>query len=201
MSGPAPQEHSYLKVLYNFQYKTAEGREIIIKKNEPLYLLHKTNADWWQVVRTLEQRSFYVPASYVREVSKSSASSTRKNSEEDREGIFEPPQDPSYKSMPKESSNAMRNVKKWLAGAIDGRPEPPKTLYDSEAYQNSDVMDGGCGSRLKLGTADAMTKSLERDRRSGHFSDREEGRFNFTLTIFFLHSYCIKYVISCVYRA
>lgn len=174
MSVTASQEHSYLKVLFDFQYKTAEGREIIIKKNERLYLLQKTNADWWQVVRNLEQRSFYVPASYVREISKNSGSSGRKNSEEERDSIFEPPpQDPSYKSMPKESSNAMRNVKKWLASAIDVKSEPPK-IHESEALAKYE--EPGSKSRLRVGLGDAKTKSLERDRRSGHFSDREDGK-------------------------
>ena len=178
MSGQLGQEHSYLKVLFDFRYVTAEGREIIIKKNERLCLLQKTNADWWQVVRNSEQRSFYVPASYVREVSKALAGSTsRKNSEEERDAIFEPPEDPSYKSMPKESSNAMRNVKKWLAGAIESKPEPPKSLYDSEAYQKSEITEGPKSQRLKVDLVNAKTKSLERDRKAGHFSDKEEGQY------------------------
>lgn len=57
-------------VLYDFQYTAKDKREISMRKGEKLYLIEKTNKDWWQVVRQSERRSFYVPAQYVRVVSK-----------------------------------------------------------------------------------------------------------------------------------
>ncbi|XP_011306416.1 uncharacterized protein [Fopius arisanus] len=167
MSGQDLQEHSYVKVLYDFQYKTAEGREISIKKNERLYLLQKTNADWWQVVRTWEQRSFYVPATYVREISKI----TRKNSDEDRDGSFEPPDHPKYKSMPKEShSSAMKNVKKWLVSAMDTKQESSKQSFIDDSYKHN-AMDYQSRAELKVGLAAIKSKSLERDRKYGQSFD------------------------------
>ncbi|XP_063987414.1 uncharacterized protein LOC135167794 [Diachasmimorpha longicaudata] len=163
MSGQDLQEHSYVKVLYDFQYKTAEGREIAIKKNERLYLLQKTNADWWQVVRTWEQRSFYVPATYVREISKTS----RKNSDEERDSSFEPPDHPKYKSMPKEShSSAMKNVKKWLVNAMDTKQESSKHSFTDDSYKHN-AMDYQSRAELKVGLAAIKSKSLERDRKYG----------------------------------
>lgn len=159
MSGTDLQEHSFVKVLYDFHYQTTEGREIAIKKNETLYLLQKTNADWWQVVRTWEQRSFYVPATYVREMSKSS----RKNSEEDRDAAIAPLDGPKYKNMPKETSSAMKNVKKWLAGAIDSKQESSKMSYGSDDSHKHHAMDYASRAELKVGLAAIKSKSLERD--------------------------------------
>ncbi|XP_014296173.1 uncharacterized protein LOC103577890 isoform X2 [Microplitis demolitor] len=174
MSGPDLQEHSYVKVLYDFQYKTTEGREIAIKKNERLYLLQKTNADWWQVVRTWEQRSFYVPATYVREMSKNSGSNPKKTSDEDKDIAFETLDGPKYKNMPKESSSAMKNVKKWLAGAMDSKQESSsttasssslsKSLYITDDSHKHNAMDYQSRAELKVGLAAIKAKSLERDR-------------------------------------
>ncbi|KAK6624052.1 hypothetical protein RUM44_010910 [Polyplax serrata] len=59
-----------LVVLYDFRYMWKDNREISVKKGEKLYLLEKTNRDWWQVVRPSERKSFFVPAQYVELVSK-----------------------------------------------------------------------------------------------------------------------------------
>ncbi|KAK0096565.1 hypothetical protein PV326_005144 [Microctonus aethiopoides] len=160
MSGQALQEHTFVRVLYDFQYKTTEGREIAIKKNEKLYLLQKTNADWWQVVRTWEQRSFYVPATYVKEMSRTS----RKSSEEDKDTAPEPLDGPKYKNMPKETSSAMKNVRKWLAGAMDSKHESFKTQSSSDESHKHNAMDYAARAELKIGLAAIKTKSLERDR-------------------------------------
>ena len=54
-----------LVVLYDFRYMWKDNREISVKKGEKLWLLEKTNRDWWQVVRPSERKSFFVPAQYV----------------------------------------------------------------------------------------------------------------------------------------
>lgn len=61
----------HVKVLYDFDYTTKEGRRVWVKEGERLFLIKKTNSDWWQVIRTGERRPFYVPATYVEEVRKS----------------------------------------------------------------------------------------------------------------------------------
>ncbi|XP_034946127.1 uncharacterized protein [Chelonus insularis] len=158
MSGLDLEEHSYVKVLYDFQYKTAEGRDIVIKKHEKLYLLQKTNADWWQVIRNKQQRSFYVPATYVREVS---SKTSRKTSREDK--AFIPLDASKYKNMPKETSSAMKNVKKWLAGSADGKQEASKSIYVTDESHKHNAMDYATRAELKVGLAAIKTKSLERD--------------------------------------
>ena len=65
----------HLKVLYDFEYVTKDGRKVVIKEGEKLFLIKKTNSDWWQVIRSSAERPFYVPASYVEEYSWSPLSS------------------------------------------------------------------------------------------------------------------------------
>jgi len=38
-----------VRVLYNFDYTTKDGRLVSIRQAEKLHLLKRTNADWWQV--------------------------------------------------------------------------------------------------------------------------------------------------------
>ncbi|XP_046389366.1 flocculation protein FLO11-like [Ischnura elegans] len=57
-----------VQVLYDFEYTTKEGREVWMREGERLYLIKKTNPDWWQVLRNSERRPFYVPSAYVEEV-------------------------------------------------------------------------------------------------------------------------------------
>ncbi|XP_066997217.2 rho GTPase-activating protein 12 isoform X2 [Anabrus simplex] len=61
----------HLRVVYDFEYDTKDKRKIQIVRGEKLFLLNKTNADWWQVIRNSSERPFYVPASYVTEINKS----------------------------------------------------------------------------------------------------------------------------------
>ncbi|XP_049847228.1 rho GTPase-activating protein 12-like isoform X1 [Schistocerca gregaria] len=58
----------HLRVLYSFNYETKGGRKISINEGEKLFLIRKTNADWWQVIRNSSERPFFVPASYVEEI-------------------------------------------------------------------------------------------------------------------------------------
>lgn len=57
-----------VRVLYDFEYTTKYGRNIKISSGERLLLIKKTNDDWWQVIRSSEQRPFFVPATYVEEI-------------------------------------------------------------------------------------------------------------------------------------
>ncbi|XP_021938903.1 rho GTPase-activating protein 12-like isoform X4 [Zootermopsis nevadensis] len=58
-----------LRVLYDFEYVGKDERKIRIQEGEKLFLIKKTNADWWQVIRSSSERPFFVPAAYVREYS------------------------------------------------------------------------------------------------------------------------------------
>ncbi|KAK9505354.1 hypothetical protein O3M35_009434 [Rhynocoris fuscipes] len=57
-----------VEVLYDFEYSTKEGQKVSIREGEKLLLLKKTNADWWQVIRSNGRRPFYVPSTYVKEL-------------------------------------------------------------------------------------------------------------------------------------
>ncbi|KAK7790219.1 hypothetical protein R5R35_014530 [Gryllus longicercus] len=58
-----------LKVLYDFEYETKDKRKICITRGEKLFLIRKTNHDWWQVIKNSSERPFFVPAPYVIEAS------------------------------------------------------------------------------------------------------------------------------------
>lgn len=66
----------HVRVLFDFDYLSREGKEVKIKEGEKLYLIKKTNDDWWQVIRN-SGRPFYVPASYVEEISRTGAKNDR----------------------------------------------------------------------------------------------------------------------------
>jgi len=57
----------HLRVLYDFEYPFKDDRKIRIQEGEKLFLIKKTNSDWWQVIRNSSERPFYVPATYVKE--------------------------------------------------------------------------------------------------------------------------------------
>lgn len=76
---------SSVEVLYDFEYPLPKGgKKVSIKEGERLFLIRKTNNDWWQVIRNNERRPFYVPSTYVREIlpaRRSSTSSLGRNTE------------------------------------------------------------------------------------------------------------------------
>ncbi|KAJ4439097.1 hypothetical protein ANN_15054 [Periplaneta americana] len=88
----------HLRVLYDFEYISKDERKIKIQEGERLFLIKKTNSDWWQVIRSSSERPFFVPAAYVEEYtcdqdasenSHSSKHSKRKVSDENVERIRE----------------------------------------------------------------------------------------------------------------
>lgn len=67
----------HVRVLFDFEYTTKDGSQVKIKEGEKLYLIKKTNEDWWQVIRN-SGRPFYVPANYIEEIPRTSYSTERK---------------------------------------------------------------------------------------------------------------------------
>ncbi|XP_077781424.1 uncharacterized protein LOC144327088 [Podarcis muralis] len=60
-----------LQALYNYQYKSEDGRQVTIEEGEIFQLMHKANEDWWQVRRLgqpKQKRPIFVPATYMIEV-------------------------------------------------------------------------------------------------------------------------------------
>ncbi|XP_060618970.2 rho GTPase-activating protein 9 isoform X1 [Anolis sagrei] len=60
-----------LQALYNYQYKSDDGRRVTITEGELFQLMCKANDDWWQVRRLNQSKQKYplfVPATYVAEV-------------------------------------------------------------------------------------------------------------------------------------
>nr|XP_028605696.1 rho GTPase-activating protein 12 isoform X6 [Podarcis muralis] len=64
LSGPL-----YIEVEYDYEYE-AKDKRIVIKQGERYILVKKTNDDWWQVKRDENSKPFYVPAQYVKEVTR-----------------------------------------------------------------------------------------------------------------------------------
>ncbi|ETE63824.1 Rho GTPase-activating protein 9, partial [Ophiophagus hannah] len=71
-----------LQALYDYQYKSEDGRQVIIEEGEIFHLVHKANEDWWQVKRFGQpkpKRPIFVPASYVAEVTYDKRTSLQQN--------------------------------------------------------------------------------------------------------------------------
>lgn len=62
-----PPGQRYIEVEHDYEYKFKD-RLISIKQGESYLLLKKTNDNWWQVCKDDNNKPFYVPAQYVREV-------------------------------------------------------------------------------------------------------------------------------------
>ncbi|KAF6371392.1 Rho GTPase activating protein 12 [Rhinolophus ferrumequinum] len=68
-SGKIVPGQVYIEVEYDYEYE-AKDRKIVIKQGERYILVKKTNDDWWQVKPDENSKAFYVPAQYVKEVSR-----------------------------------------------------------------------------------------------------------------------------------
>lgn len=69
---------THLRVLYSFEYETKSGRRVSITEGEKLFLIKRTNNDWWQVIRNSTERPFFVPVSYVEVIKQVNESSDSK---------------------------------------------------------------------------------------------------------------------------
>uniref|UniRef100_A0A8D2J8B6 Rho GTPase activating protein 9 n=1 Tax=Varanus komodoensis TaxID=61221 RepID=A0A8D2J8B6_VARKO len=87
--GRSPSESSLdspeavmLQALYDYQYKSEDGRQVSIAEGEIFQLMHKTNEDWWQVRRlgqSKQKRPFFVPATYVAEIPSGARAAAQQN--------------------------------------------------------------------------------------------------------------------------
>ncbi|XP_008113277.1 rho GTPase-activating protein 9 isoform X3 [Anolis carolinensis] len=71
-----------LQALYNYQYKSADGRWVTITEGELFQLMRKANDDWWQVRRlnqSKQKHPLFVPATYVAEVPSTTRATTQQN--------------------------------------------------------------------------------------------------------------------------
>ncbi|XP_008848766.1 rho GTPase-activating protein 12 isoform X5 [Nannospalax galili] len=68
-SGKIVPGQVYIEVEYDYEYE-AKDRRIVIRQGERYILVKKTNDDWWQVRPDENSKAFYVPAQYVKEVTR-----------------------------------------------------------------------------------------------------------------------------------
>ncbi|XP_027261274.1 rho GTPase-activating protein 12 isoform X4 [Cricetulus griseus] len=68
-SGKIAAGQVYIEVEYDYEYE-AKDRKIVIRQGERYILVKKTNDDWWQVRLDENSKAFYVPAQYVKEVTR-----------------------------------------------------------------------------------------------------------------------------------
>ncbi|XP_052583401.1 rho GTPase-activating protein 12 isoform X4 [Peromyscus californicus insignis] len=68
-SGKSAAGQVYIEVEYDYEYE-AKDRKIVIRQGERYLLVKKTNDDWWQVRPDENSKAFYVPAQYVKEVTR-----------------------------------------------------------------------------------------------------------------------------------
>ncbi|XP_010619629.1 rho GTPase-activating protein 12 isoform X8 [Fukomys damarensis] len=68
-SGKTIPGQVYIEVEYDYEYE-AKDRKVVIRQGERYILVKKTNDDWWQVKPDENSKAFYVPAQYVKEVTR-----------------------------------------------------------------------------------------------------------------------------------
>lgn len=68
-SGKIASGQVFIEVEYDYEYE-AKDRKIVIRQGERYLLVKKTNDDWWQVRLDENSKAFYVPAQYVKEVTR-----------------------------------------------------------------------------------------------------------------------------------
>lgn len=143
-------------VLYDFDYHTKDGRHVEIKTGERLFLIKKTNNDWWQVIRSSERRPFYVPASYVEEVCKNTSGSYKQ--ENNKQKIPKPRT--SLGDSPKEISPQQQS-KKCIAGEklaettsnLSSYRDRSFSLEDKRVIQTSDKYSFGSAGNNTLSSS------------------------------------------------
>ncbi|XP_075683596.1 rho GTPase-activating protein 12 isoform X2 [Rhinoderma darwinii] len=59
----------FVEVEYDYEYEY-KNKKIVIKQGEKYILIKKSNEDWWQVKKDENSKPLYVPAQYVKEVSR-----------------------------------------------------------------------------------------------------------------------------------
>lgn len=122
----------HVRVLYDFDYTTKDGKEVNIKSGEKLYLIKKTNNDWWQVIRNTG-RPFYVPASYIEEIPRTHTWS--QNDRKLNEGLAK------SKSQTFESTYRTRSCSVESQQTHEGhkmKPEVPKrTIFDTRRLHSA----------------------------------------------------------------
>lgn len=174
MSDPSVEACSYLRVDHDFEYRTNDGRQIVIKKDERLCLVQKTNEDWWKVVRNKEQRSFYVPVTYVRELGRGILPERIPQGEQNDGQIFE--------GTEKDSSAKRKHVEKWLSnnmGISHGVAGGPETLQDynrSENLQDARIKEIGNGIEQQKQSLAGAEKRDDQARGKGEKSGLERFR-------------------------
>ena len=119
-----------VRVLFSYNYKTKEGKEISITEGEEFLLNKKANAEWWSVVRDDGHR-FYVPANYVKEISTVTSSS---------DDTSKPENNDSGKSSPRtngEDGAICDNAENGKQVTVKKKaPPPPVPLKPSVAPRN-----------------------------------------------------------------
>lgn len=119
----------HVRVLFDFEYPTKDGKKVTIKEGEKLYLIKKTNEDWWQVIRN-SGRPFYVPASYVEEISRTGTKNDRK---------FD-----TVKEFITPKSQAPTDTYRMRSSSVDTQPThdkikpviPKRTIFDTQRIHN-----------------------------------------------------------------
>ena len=46
------QQQQFVRVSFDFDYASEEGKRVFMREGEVLLLINKTNQDWWQVRET-----------------------------------------------------------------------------------------------------------------------------------------------------
>uniref|UniRef100_A0A8B9PAZ5 Rho GTPase-activating protein 12 n=1 Tax=Apteryx owenii TaxID=8824 RepID=A0A8B9PAZ5_APTOW len=108
----------YIEVEYDYEYETKD-KKIVIKQGEKYILVKKTNDDWWQVKRDENSKPFYVPAQYVKEITRKALMPPVKQAGEGSEKIHQ-----DSESGDELSSSSTEQVQPTTPPS-QGRPDSP----------------------------------------------------------------------------
>lgn len=143
-------EDTHVIVLYDYVYSASKGRTIQIKKGEKLYLINKTNKDWWQVIRSCEERPFYVPAEHVCEPK-------RKQEPVDYQNLESLREDRPQKPVPKARTKLPKDLDTDSDSSHDNNRM--KNSYNLKIERKHSVP---VGKRKPIDTSKNLSQSLEK---------------------------------------
>ena len=155
---------NFVKVLYDFSYKTSAGVQVDLVQGDEYKLLKKSNEDWWQVIKEGAQKSLYVPANYVEEivgnllkVDKNSNTRDSLNHEVNC-STFKDLADVVYENLPESDKNTDDDPLQNDSSVKSSSEDPLQN--DSSVKSSSDSLDSNKSFETRASTLPRMKPAL-----------------------------------------
>lgn len=136
-----------VRVKYNCEYDY-DNQKFHLIEGETLFLINKSNQDWWLCLRLTEKLTFFVPATYVKEIESGSAS-TR----------LQPPPRPPPPPPPAPMSRASASQTSTDVGVPSPRPQVKKRRQPQQ-QQQTDSGSQMTTSRVNMEAVQSVYENL-----------------------------------------